>query len=1838
MGLYVTHAFVLFVALRWGVGTVSASCVSDSDALCALSQLAGDAALATACAPSADVCALPGVGCSASGRVASLRLVGANVSGQGALEVVACLSELVSLTLARSAITGAIPQSLLGLQHLQHLDLSGNLLVGGVPDDLAELTVVKLSGNPLGGTLPPSVFLSESLAELACHSTCGDSVVASNEACDDGAHASGDGCSPTCTVERGWRCEGEPSRCHVVCGDGIVGPGETCDDGARVARDGCAYNCTIEKGFYCSGEPSVCSAHCGDGIIASSEQCDTGANASHGCVVCIAIAGWVCTGEPSSCHEVCGNGVVTESERCDDGNVVSGDGCNSTCTVEHGWKCTGARTSTCAHRCGDATIFAPLEACDDGNAAPGDGCAANCSTERGWWCMGEPSNCTRHCGNGVLDADEQCDDHNTQPGDGCNDVCDVEHGWVCTNGTCTTTCGDGLVAAPIEQCDCGPTGCAGCNSTTCRVVAGYSCSGDGPLACVEVCGDGIRTPGEQCDDHNTDNEDGCSSSCTTERGWNCSGSPSTCHATCGDGITAVGAETCDDANANESDGCASCAISKGWSCSGEPSRCSEVCGDGILTPSETCDDGNTSPEPDGCSSDCRTIGRGYSCTHVALERSVCTATCGDNITAIGKETCDDGNAAAGDGCSATCSAERGWTCNTVDEPSVCLHTCGNSQLDAGETCDDGNYVSGDGCDDACHVMHGWDCTVAPLPSNCTHSCGDSVVAEPAETCDDGNGNASDGCDACVETPGWHCEGEPSECTQRCGDGVVTISEACDDGNVEGGDGCSSDCEPEPGWWCRSNSTLEPSVCTKNCGNGVVEPDHSETCDDGNAEAGDGCSPFCQVEHGFSCRTLAGVNGSLCTAHCGDGVVAAPVEKCDDNATDDGDGCSSECEVESGWACEGEPSVCKEVCGDGIVTESEQCDAPVGCTAQCRVVHGWTCTSTPIVHEGECVSACGDGLVAAGAETCDTNGTAAAGCSNCSVVAGWKCDGEPSVCSPVCGDGVLIAEEECDDGNDVSGDGCSSTCAFESGWSCTSTLPTVCNHTCGDGLVAHGAEQCDDGALVTGDGCDASCHVEPGWNCTSEPSVCREVCGNGVVSKHEVCDDSNTVSGDGCSSNCSHIEHGFVCPSTGGPCNATCGDGVVAGPVETCDDGNMASGDGCSSTCQKETGWLCEGEPSGCVPGSRPHAFGVTSASTRGGTVVISGEYFGNLVKDVTVLVGARTCSVVAMNSTTISCAMRTGTGGGIKLTVYVRKVSSNSLTYAYMSPLVRNATSAPIAGGRVTLSGDSFGPDSSLVSVKINGVACTDVAVVSAHEVVACTVAQGRGASLPVAVTVDGLTAVAPSVFNYTYPATFTIADVSVPLGKINLTSMSPETGGSVTFPPVSEGGSEVTIVVPAGAFEGDVSIEVKSVDTWAFILSTTASSGRKRFGGYHLDALDSSGGSVAGSVIGDGLSLTFGGTGKLLKGLEFCVTSASYLEASSASYDVPAVATPDSKGALVLTATASYGGSANATNTSVVCGSTAKSGVFFPAVTAAESAGPAAADKRWALSFIALPFVAAAVVVGALWARMRCHRNTAIQPHELPAQPPLPHESIIPVLKEDSKATAGVAPMVVERPMLSVLSLRELRTGLEEVAASADAGINEVPVVAADAVPSRPHSAPTPSDSGRRAASAKESGGYQSEREEPEIPGTVPVVVVSGDLPAPEAAETASLMRNFFDRFGCKTSGELTRDEFLDFMGQLIGANEGDALHRAFLEQQFRMADKQMKGAVNFDEFLAMYKRVYPALLKLAESTKQALARTKSRRGLSSARRVRSMGPKILADYSLPPAKGGSRRVVLPL
>ena len=414
----------------------------------------------------------------------------------------------------------------------------------------------------------------------------------------------------------------------------------------------------------------------------------------------------------------------------------------------------------------------------------------------------------------------------------------------------------------------------------------------------------------------------------------------------------------------------------------------------------------------------------------------------------------------------------------------------------------------------------------------------------------------------------------------CGNAVVDDGETCDDGNARPGDGCSFRCLLEANYSCPEPG--QPCVTTIVCGDGAITG--GEACDDGNVQASDGCSPLCQIEFGFTCP----VAGKPCVADtsagvCGDGVVSFG-ESCDDGKRIDNDGCSSDCHVEPGWHCSGgQPCTKDEFCGDGVLNGVESCDdgntkSGDGCTGTCVVERFYDCKSTG----KQCVSTlvCGDGKVISPVEACDDGNTVSGdGCSiDCQTSEkGFTCPtaqgvGGPCIPNPepICGNGDITYGEFCDDGNTTSGDGCSSLCKAESGYTCPQVgKPCVPIGQCGDGVITTG-EGCDDHNVAGGDGCSPTCQLEPNFVCPTEGTACISTvkCGDGFIAGNETCDDSNTVNGDGCSSACL-VEPGWTCPA-GAFCRATsCGDGFRAG-AEECDDHNVAPGDGCSATCTLES--------------------------------------------------------------------------------------------------------------------------------------------------------------------------------------------------------------------------------------------------------------------------------------------------------------------------------------------------------------------------------------------------------------------------------------------------------------------------------------------------------------------------------------------------------------------------------------------------------------------------------------------------------------------------------------------
>jgi len=501
-----------------------------------------------------------------------------------------------------------------------------------------------------------SAFLSQFDFYVPKHSTCarGNGGVEQMEECDDGDRNS-DSRPNTCRRD----CR------NPYCGDGVVDAGEQCDDGLRNSwgPNGCRGPSPGSRGCVL---PT-----CGDGTIDDGEECDSGTARDEGC--------------SASCKLLCGNGIIDHGEECDNGPANSdtrSSECLTTCRLP--W-------------CGDGVLSPGEECDDgffngqNGLNGLNGMCRAGCRLPRcgdqivdvalGEECdstTGCTPDCLLLCGNGQLDPEEECDDgvHNSNTDGKCRTSCrlpfcgdgvvDVSRGEQCdptsTDFGCTTDCklhcGDGVVdVAYGEKCDDGTL-----NDDTTPGACRTNCQ-------LAYCGDGVKEPEEECDfgtQNGREDGDGCRPNCRL---------PSV-----GDGVVDVSAgEQCDDGNTENGDGCD---FAGKWECGNgrrdEGEECDEGvhnsraangcrpreskfdfgcqlprCGDGIVDDGEECDSGFTLDTP-GCRADC------------TLPR------CGDGLLhPFFGEECDDGELNDDfslTGCSTSCTLNG--LCGTCQAPAT----------------------------------------------------------------------------------------------------------------------------------------------------------------------------------------------------------------------------------------------------------------------------------------------------------------------------------------------------------------------------------------------------------------------------------------------------------------------------------------------------------------------------------------------------------------------------------------------------------------------------------------------------------------------------------------------------------------------------------------------------------------------------------------------------------------------------------------------------------------------------------------------------------------------------------------------------------------------------------------------------------------------------------------------------------------------------------------------------------------------------------------------------------------------------------------------------------------
>ncbi len=213
-----------------------------------------------------------------------------------------------------------------------------------------------------------------------------------------------------------------------------------------------------------------------------------------------------------------------------------------------------------------------------------------------------PTKSVDRCGDGFLDPGEDCDPdvgaqtcaslgyHNVMGTLRCSDRCRYDL------SDCGGKCGDAEVDSGYgEECDgpnLGGQSCQGLGFGGGFLLCTQDCRLD-TSECTNACGNSYLEAGEECDDGDRENGDGCSSDCEVEEGWECTGSPSLCVPVCGDGIL-LPEEVCEqdmlDGQTCEGEGWHPGELLCSGTCQLDFSSCGGRCGDGLIQATwEDCD-------------------------------------------------------------------------------------------------------------------------------------------------------------------------------------------------------------------------------------------------------------------------------------------------------------------------------------------------------------------------------------------------------------------------------------------------------------------------------------------------------------------------------------------------------------------------------------------------------------------------------------------------------------------------------------------------------------------------------------------------------------------------------------------------------------------------------------------------------------------------------------------------------------------------------------------------------------------------------------------------------------------------------------------------------------------------------------------------------------------------------------------------------------------------------------------------------------------------------------------------------------------------------------------------
>ena len=473
---------------------------------------------------------------------------------------------------------------------------------------------------------------------------CGDGILAGSEKCDDGNASPGDGCDATCKLEKGFKCPTPGQPCSpTTCGDGVAEGTEQCDDGNHDMGDGCTPFCVKEPN--CSA--GACTSTCGDGLKLQSdnEQCEDGNTQNgDGCSsTCQTEPGYLCTDVVASANQLdlpivirdfkiahpdfeytiaVDLGIVAQNLKANGKPKYKSATTTPTTTGEANfdqWYSDVAGVNmTELQTLSLAKLGTGVFQYSNGNFFPIDGKLwGNEGNVHNFHFTSEVRYWFEYKGGEVLDFTGDDDVWVFVNKQLAVDIGGV-HGAM--NGSVTLDAAKaaqlGLQIGKVYEIVVFQAERHTTQSNYKLTLSGFN---NTTSSCKSVCGDGIKTPNEACDDGKNDGSYG---SCTAD----CKPGPH-----CGDAVVQSPPEECDDGvNLSPYGGCAPGCKKGGF------------CGDGVVDSlfGEACDDGVNDGGYAECAPGC-TLG----------------PRCGDGIQQSPQEECDDGNKTNGDGCSAACKHE-----------------------------------------------------------------------------------------------------------------------------------------------------------------------------------------------------------------------------------------------------------------------------------------------------------------------------------------------------------------------------------------------------------------------------------------------------------------------------------------------------------------------------------------------------------------------------------------------------------------------------------------------------------------------------------------------------------------------------------------------------------------------------------------------------------------------------------------------------------------------------------------------------------------------------------------------------------------------------------------------------------------------------------------------------------------------------------------------------------------------------------------------------------------------------------------------------------------------------